>query len=178
MDRIVAVIVLNTPRPQRSPHVQALCCRSTVVLVLILGGLLVSTRFLVLNIEPSVPLGLYRLGAVPAHLTKGMLVRLHAPPVMAPWHARWLDLLKPIAALPGDQVCVLSVGLWINGEPYGKVYAEAHGKQLPRIRGCWVVPEGSVFLGTKTVGTIDSRYFGSVPVTDLTASARPVWTWR
>jgi type IV secretory pathway protease TraF len=163
---------------RQSPHVRPICCPSTLLLVALFAALAVSTRWFTLNTQRSVPLGIYRLRAVPPRLERGMLVRFPAPPVTAPWHARWIDLLKPIAALPGDQVCVLSAGLWVNGEPYGKVYTEAHGKQLPRIRGCFDIQAGQVFVATKTIQTLDSRYLGSVPVEHLSALATPVWTWQ
>lgn len=162
----------------QSRHWQALTCRSTLTLLLVMVGLLVSTHWLTFNVEGSVPYGLYRRQALPARLERGMLVVLWPPAVTRHWHAWWQSMLKPIAALPGDQVCILSVGLWINGEPYGRVLTEAYGKQLPRLRGCYDVPEGHVFLATKTIRTLDGRYFNSVPMTDLTAQAIPLWTWR
>jgi len=170
--------MMITQEAAQSPHWRALTCPSTVLLLLVLGGLLLGTRWLKFNVQPSVPYGLYRVVALPARLERGMLVLLPPPAVTYPWHAWWLDLLKPIAALPGDQVCILSAGLWISGEPYGLVYAYAHGKALPRLRGCFVVQEGQVFLASKGGRSLDSRYFGSVAVTGLTAQAVPLWIWR
>lgn len=169
-------MTVRTSAPSR--YWQVWTCRSTVTLLVVLAGLVVSTRWYTLNTQPSVPYGFYRLGAVPSRLERGMLVVLWPPAVTFPWHPWWQRLLKPIAALPGDQVCILSVGMWINGEPYGPVLTEAHSKALPRLRGCHDVEEGTVVLATKTVRTLDSRYMGSIPVADLTAQALPLWTWR
>jgi type IV secretory pathway protease TraF len=149
-----------------------------VLLLAVLGSLLLATRWLVLNVEPSVPTGLYRKVTLPASLTRGMLVILPVPPAVWPWHARRFDFVKPIAAIAGDQVCVLSAGLWINGEPYGPVYTEAHGVALPRLRGCFEIDTGYVFLATKTFHTLDSRYFHSIPIHNIKAMVVPLWTWQ
>lgn len=144
----------------------------------VLGGLFASTRWLTFNIQPSVPYGLYRTVAVPARLERGMLVILWPPAATRPWHPWYQRLLKPIAGVPGDQVCILSVGLWISGEPYGPVLTEAHGKPLPRLRGCFAIDAGYVFVATKTRRTLDSRYFGAIPISSITALAKPLWTWQ
>ena len=75
--------------------------------------------------------------ALPPTLTHGMLVVTPVPASVAPWHSTWTPFLKPIAGLPGDQVCILSTGLWINGEPYGVVYTRANdmdSAQAARLR--------------------------------------------
>ena len=163
------MIALPRPRP-------TVCTRSTVVLSAVMLTLVVSTRWVKFNIEPSVPTGLYTVHTLPPTLERGMLVVLPVPAVMRPWH--WRPLLKPVVAVAGDQVCALSVGLWINGEPYGVIYTEAYGKPLPRLRGCFAVPEGHVFVASKAARSIDGRYWGMTRVQDLTMQAFPLWTWR
>jgi conjugative transfer signal peptidase TraF len=152
--------------------------RSTVALLVLLGVLGVSTRWLTLNIQPSVPYGFYLTGAAPAHVERGMLVTLWPPAVIHPWHPWYQRLLKPIAGIPGDEVCILDEGLWINDEPYGPVLTEAHGKPLPRLRGCFEVEPGQVFVATKTTRTLDGRYMGAIPIDSIAALAQPLWTWR
>lgn len=152
--------------------------RSTALLAGSVCFLVVMTPWFKVNVEPSVPYGLYRMSRLPTRLERGMLVSLPPPPSIRSWHPFWVPLLKPIAGLPGDQVCVLDVGMWIEGEPYGRVYVQAHGQPLPRLRGCFTVPDGRVWLATKTPRTLDSRYYGAIPVMTLTAQAHPVWTWR
>lgn len=147
--------------------------------VFLAGGfaaLLALTPWFKINVEPSVLYGLYCISRLPATLERGMLVTLPTPEAIRPWHPWWIPLLKPIAGLPGDQVCVLSVGMWIDGQPYGLVYERGHGKPLPRLRGCFTVPDGHVWLATKTRQTLDSRYYGAIPFTTLTAQAHPLWT--
>ncbi len=103
---------------------------------LVLGGLVLaavlSTRWVRLNGSPSVPLGLYRLAAVREPLTRGTLVVLPVPAEVRPWHTTWVPLLKPVAAIGGDVVCLWDEGVWIEGQWYGPIYEEAAHKPLPQ----------------------------------------------
>ncbi len=131
-----------------------------------------------LNVSPSVPLGLYRLHAVPATLTVGQLVLLPVPASVRPWHSAWLPLLKPVAAVAGETVCVEEGSLRIGAVDYGPAYAEAQGRPLPHLDGCLIVQPGEVFLAGRVEQSLDSRYFGPVRVAHLTAQAVPLLTWR
>jgi conjugative transfer signal peptidase TraF len=139
----------------------------------------VSTRWLRLNMSPSVPYGLYRLAPVPATLHRGDLVVLPVPASVQPWQAWWVPLLKPVAGVAGDCVCHRDHILYVNGTAYGLVYQEAYGKPLPQIEeGCFVVQPGHVFLASVVPKSLDSRYYGAVPLASLTAQATPLWIWR
>jgi type IV secretory pathway protease TraF len=134
-----------------------------------------------LNIEPSVPLGFYLLHPVHPPLTRGTLVLLPVPLRVLPWKSPWIALLKPVAAVPGDQVCRRENMLVIRGVDYGVVYTHAGGMTLPQAldeASCLVVQEGEVFLASAAEQSLDSRYFAAVKVTDITAVATPLWTWR
>ena len=152
--------------------------RSNTCCALMVAGCLLSMIWLRVNIEPSVPYGVYRLHAVSEPLTRGTLVLLPVPGNVQRWHSRWVPLLKPIAAVAGDVVCVDDDGLHIGTEAYGRVYTEAGGSRLPHITGCLTVGEGEVFVASQGYRSLDSRYFGSVRVQDLTAWATPVLVWR
>jgi conjugative transfer signal peptidase TraF len=157
---------------------RARCPRSSLVLGVLVLAAVVSTRWVRLNLSPSVPLGLYRLTPVPPVLTRGMLVLTPVPASVQPWRSRWTPLLKPVAALAGEEVCVHQGELWVAGQGYGPVYGEAHGRPLPQLQGCHVVPEGTVFLASPAPRSLDGRYFGTTPVADVTAGAVPLWTRR
>jgi conjugative transfer signal peptidase TraF len=138
-----------------------------------------STGWIRVNVSASVPYGVYRVRAVPRVLTRGMLVVLAAPAVIRPWWRQpWVQLLKPVAALPGDQVCAEEGVLWIAGVSYGRIYAEAQGKALPHLENCQVVPDGAVFLASPTPKSLDGRYWLMTPVATLRAQAVPLFTWR
>jgi conjugative transfer signal peptidase TraF len=152
---------------------------SAVVLGVALSAVVVSTRWYRLNISPSLPYGVYALRPVPAQLARGQLVVLPVPVSVQAWWSSWVPLLKPVAAIEGDTVCHLDHKLSVNGADYGLVDADAHGQSLPQIaEGCLVVPAGLVFLASPVVHSLDSRYFGAVPVAALTAQAVPLLTWR
>jgi type IV secretory pathway protease TraF len=143
--------------------------------VLVLAAV-AGTRWVRVNVSPSVPYGLYLLTALPAPLPRGTLVVLPVPPTLRRWQT--LPLLKPVAAVAGDTVCLSEEGLWMEGVGYGPVYREAHGVPLPVWRGCLVVPPGELFLASQEPRSLDSRYFSTVPVAKLTAQAIPLVTWR
>ena len=150
---------------------------------LVLGGLVLaavlSTRWVRLNLSPSVPRGVYRLVAVSTPLARGTLVVLPVPAAVRPWHASWVPLLKPVAGIAGDQVCHVETTLWVNGADFGPIYQAAHGQPLPPIAaGCVVVPDQHVFLASPAPKSLDGRYFGPVPLAALTAQAIPLVTWR
>ncbi len=90
-----------------------------------------------------------------------------------------MPLLKPIAGVPGDIVCHQDNVLYVNDADFGPVLREAHGQPLPHIdAGCQVIPESTVFLASPVVRSLDSRYYGAVGMTDITAVAFPIVTWR
>jgi conjugative transfer signal peptidase TraF len=173
------VVAMGTaPKQDTSPCQGRHWTQRNTIVAAVLGSLLLSLYGFRVNVEPSVPLGVYRLHAIRAPLTRGMLVLFPVPASVQRWHARWMPLLKPIVAVAGDVVCVDDNGLRIGAESYGRVYTEAGGYPLPHITGCLTVGAGEVFVASKGYRSLDSRYFGSVRVQDLTAWATPVLVWR
>lgn len=152
--------------------------RSNTYCALMVAGCLLSMIWFRVNIEPSVPLGVYRLHAVSEPLPRGTLVLLPVPGSVQRWHAPWLPLLKPIAAIAGEVVCVDEDVLTIGGEAYGRVYTEAGGYRLPHMTGCLTVGEGEVFTASQGYRSLDSRYYGPVKISDITATATPLLVWR
>src|SRR5262249_57864726 len=106
------------------------------------------------------------------------LVVWAAPESIRSWWHSGTALLKPVAAIAGDEVCGVEGELFVQGQAYGPIYTEAAGKPLPHLDGCQVVPEGTVFLASTQPKSLDGRYFGMTPITTLTAQAVPLWTWR
>ena len=73
--------------------------------------------------------------------------------------------------------CNVDNVLYVNDVDHGPIHLDVHGKALPHLQGCQVVPEQHVFLASTQPYSLDSRYFGPVRVTDLTAQALPLLTW-
>ena len=153
--------------------------RSTRVLAGLVLAAVLSTRWVRLNVSGSLPYGLYRLAPIPHPLARGTVVLLPVPESVQHVWSRWTPLLKPVAAVAGDEVCSTEGRLFINGEDYGPILRTAHGTHLPHmLQGCFVVQEGEVFLASHVGHSLDSRYFSCVRIGDLTAHAIPVLTWH
>jgi type IV secretory pathway protease TraF len=145
----------DTPTP-RAPGT-----RSSVVLGGLLVVAMVSTRWVRLNLSPSRPPGLYRLTALRAPRTRGMVVVLPVPACVRPWQAAWVPRRKPIAGVAGDVVCHTDHTLYVKGTDFGVVYPTAHGQSLPPIpKGGLVVPEEPVFLASTAPTTLSGSFGG------------------
>jgi type IV secretory pathway protease TraF len=133
----------------------------------VLCGLLVvavvSTRWVRLNLSPSLPHGLYRLTAIRAPRTWGMVVVLPVPACVRSWQAAWGPRRTPIAGVAGDVVCHTDHTLYVKGADFGVVYPTAHGQSLPHIpEGGLVVPEEHVFLASTAPKTLSGSFGGRV----------------
>ena len=163
-------------RPAWTTRPEGRRSRSSLVLGVLVLAAVVSTRWVRLNLSPSVPVGLYRLERLAPPLARGTLVILSAPTSIRPWWRSFASLLKPVAAVAGDEVCGVGGELFVQGEWFGPIYTEADGKPLPHLEGCQVVPQGAVFLASTQPKSLDGRYFGVTPIADLRARAVSLWT--
>lgn len=141
---------------------------------------------LLINETPSEPRGIYRVVRhAPRDYQRGMYVifpvpaELHAVVYGRGWLREGIPLLKELLGMPGDRVCISQTMLRINQRYIGPVFdRDSHGMPLPQHPGCFVIPEGQVFPATGHLpNSFDGRYFGPVPIRDLTGEARPVWTF-
>jgi conjugative transfer signal peptidase TraF len=92
------------------------------------------------------------------------------------------ELLKEVAAVPGDTVALTPTGLLVNGRliPGSKPRAaDRGGRALPHPPfGERVVPPGELWvLGCDPCASWDSRYFGPVPLDHVRATAIPILTF-
>jgi len=142
----------------------------------VLLGLVIGLTWIKINVRPSTPLGLYRLHPVAHPLTRGTLVVVQVPG----WSPRTRPFLKPVAAVAGDWVCQVQHRLLVQGQDYGVIHDTWRGVTLPIViedGQCLVIPQGFVFLASAVPESLDSRYFGPVPLVQLEAIATPLWTW-
>jgi len=135
------------------------------------------------NWTPSLPLGLYwvsphakaDVGAlvafpVPGSVRALVLERRYLPPGAL--------LVKPIVAVPADDVCTEDGRLTVNGTPLGAIAtADTHGRPLPHDTRCAPLPAGAVFVASHLPTSFDSRTFGPVPISDLRGTVTPLWTY-
>lgn len=134
------------------------------------------------NRTPSLPAGLY-VRAVLAPPAVGRIVAFPAPPAARDYARRRGGrgdatlFLKPLAAGPGDHVCVTG-HLAIDGRRVAPVLdAGPDGTPLPRWDGCRTLGPGEWFAyAPRLPNSLDSRYYGPVREADMVGVFRPVWT--
>ena len=81
------------------------------------------------------------------------------------------DLIKRVVGLPGDEISVQDGVLFANGEPQEEPYVNRQSADSSSF-GPAVVPKGEVFvMGDNRAGSLDSRYFGPVPLENIEGEA-------
>lgn len=133
------------------------------------------------NATASVPVGLYRLDP-PGELKVGDLVAVQPDDRTARllasggWLPRGVPLLKPVAALDGQEVCRRAGRILIDGHVRARVFeGRVAGRQMPRWSGCRRLAEGEIFLLATAPGSFDGRYFGPSSRAAVLAQAHPLW---
>jgi conjugative transfer signal peptidase TraF len=161
----------------------ALMAAATALVALTIGPKPVPR--LVWNVSESVPMGLY--GVQPARrLIVTDLVVAFPPEPLATFLAdggylpRGLPLIKRVLALPEQMVCRNDFAITVDGIEMGAARErDRRGRPLPVWRGCRVVPRGEVFLmNWDEPASLDSRYFGPLPLMAVVGRAVPLWTFE
>jgi conjugative transfer signal peptidase TraF len=148
--------------------------------VIITGAACAGTHF-TRNYTPSLPLGVYLLRpSLP--VVRGEIVDFDIPALARDLIAgRYLPagfhLLKRVVALPGDRVCFSDGRYRVDGVAISTIARrDSLGRPLPVLDFCGAVAPGTAFVATSAPSSLDSRYFGPVPLSALTV-ARPLWTF-
>lgn len=119
---------------------------------------------------PTLPTTSFGLGGFvpPLHPQRGGLVLAVAPGIPTP-------VVKRVVALGGDQVVSTWQGVTVNGRPpVGARLAADTGRLDLRTGLSWTVPERHVFLLGDQIGSIDSRAFGPIPLSQVLAVYWPL----
>lgn len=138
-----------------------------------------------INITPSMPIGLWIVRPLPSKPVRGQIVAIcadraserSAGPGSCP--ADRPVLLKPIVAIPGDQVSISEGGISVNGESFNA------SRTLP-VAGVPAMPLGHYTVADSEVWVIatghprsyDSRYLGPLPIANIRGMALPVLVWH
>ncbi|MGH8672629.1 MAG: S26 family signal peptidase [Burkholderiales bacterium] len=139
---------------------------------------------IIYNHSPSVPLGfywLYRDGAQ-RPIARGDYVLFVPPPAVRElmlgrgWLGADQFLLKPVAALAGDRVCVEEKRVWIGANSYPLRGTDSKGRTLPHSTYCGNLKAQELFVLSPIANSFDSRYYGPLRVRDVIARAAPLWT--
>ncbi|AQS89070.1 conjugal transfer protein precursor [Neoasaia chiangmaiensis NBRC 101099] len=133
------------------------------------------------NETASVPVGLYRIQpTVPVRVGDIVAIRLpeHEATLLATrgYLPFGVPLLKPVAALAGQNVCRNGVHVTVDGKAIGDAKTVDHrGRKLPVWQGCQHLGPGQVFVMNAAVATsLDGRYFGVLPMETVIGRAVPV----
>jgi conjugative transfer signal peptidase TraF len=148
--------------------------------LVIIGAAFAATHF-TRNYTPSLPLGIYWLRpSLP--VVRGEMVDFEIPAeardlIVGRYLPRRFHLLKRVVALPGDLVCFSDGRYRVDGIAISTIARrDSLGRPLPVFDFCGPVAPRTAFVATAVPSSLDSRYFGPVPVSALTV-ARPLWTF-
>ena len=141
---------------------------------------------LIYNPSDSVAVGWYRVdphesGAPALHVGNVVLVPLPADAATLAARRHYLPmgtpLLKPVAAVAPQRVCVIGDRLRIDGVPVATVLrTDGMGRPLHAWLQCRRLRPGELFLlSTTNPASFDSRYFGPVKASTVLGVAHPVW---
>ena len=156
---------------------------AVIVAATAIAAALLVAPSLIVNVTPSVPLGLYWSHHRAA--VRGDFVLIAPPPhlrnlaIGRDYLRRDQYLLKRVAAVEGDHVCRHLLSVWINS--HIRVWArrnDASGRVLPVWFGCRELTGDELFVLGDLPASFDSRYFGPVLRSDVTAVATPLWIWQ
>ncbi|WP_027793675.1 S26 family signal peptidase [Paraburkholderia acidipaludis] len=139
------------------------------------------------NPSDSVAVGWYRIDprtdSLPRPLFVDSIVLVPLPAKAATLAAQrgylpaGVPLLKPVAAIAPQQVCISGGIVRIDGVPSAAVLrADRMGRPLSSWRQCRRLEPGELFLlSTTNPASFDSRYFGPVSTSTVIGVAHPVW---
>jgi conjugal transfer pilin signal peptidase TrbI len=107
-------------------------------------------------------------------ISRGTLVQF-----VAPTHATLFtgayEVVKLVAAVAGDRWRIEDDELYVNDRLWGRLYLlQRLGLRSGELDASGVVPEGSVMVLGTTPSSYDSRYWGPLPVANITGIAHVV----
>jgi conjugative transfer signal peptidase TraF len=144
---------------------------------MLVAPIMVEKRPLIIwNSSSSAPIGLYWVNQKPPGIGDLAVVRLPARTAAFAADRGYLPhsayLLKPVAAIGGDQVCrhgtfvFVRVAFMAHANP-----ADSKQQPLPRWQGCHILRSGELFLLSHAAESFDGRYFGPIRTENIVGRA-------
>jgi conjugative transfer signal peptidase TraF len=167
-----------------------LCVGGATVLAALATGYQAGLR---VNATPSMPIGIWQLGAAHVIPKRGDIVSVCLPDGSVVHQALRRGyitagtcpsgaepLVKPVAAIGGDLVSVSATGISVDATPIANTRAlvrDEAGRVLhPMAEGSYrVVPDEVWLLSDHDPRSFDSRYFGAVPAANVLGIVHPLW---
>jgi conjugative transfer signal peptidase TraF len=137
------------------------------------------------NASASVPIGLYSVQRADSLLVADLVVAV--PPenlatrlAEGGYLPRGVPLIKRVLALPPQIVCREQLTIAVDGIAVGAAREhDRRGRLLPAWQGCRELRCGEIFLmNWDEPASLDSRYFGPLPISAIVGRAIPLWTFE
>ena len=172
-----------TSRPSRPGRVFRTVLATLAATAIATGATCALASHLLCNVTRSLPLGLYwmnRGGAVGLHDVVAFPVPAAVRDLVRDRHYLMGGalLLKPVAAVAGDAICVAGDTVSVNGRPVASLRSrDSEGRPLPRDARCGPLSPGSVYVLAHDPRSFDSRVFGPLDIHAIAATVTPLWTF-
>ena len=147
----------------------------SIFLAITFTGLHILSKIYVINVTPSIPLGIYKLEKFDGVLKKGDLVVYEIDNKyknLTSIKGTMFKSLKPVAAFYEDKVEIKGNRIYVNGEDYGEIFPEISSNFNGKIK------EDEVLTLSKIRGTFDGRYYGAIKKSRIEKKARLIYEFR
>lgn len=145
-----------------------------------------------INWTESMPLGLYQRTSPALVRGEWVAICLDGEPARIARERHYViagscasgvtEIVKRIAAIPGDRIDLARDGVRVNGEPIAGsrlLDRDSQGQPLAHAREVEIVLASGRYwvMGTNVRRSWDSRYFGPITREQIVGGARPLWTF-
>ena len=148
---------------------------TSIFLAIIFTGLHILSKIYVINVTPSIPLGIYKLEKFDGVLKKGDLVVYEVDDKyknLTSIKRTMFKSVKPVAAFYEDKVEIKDNRIYVNGEDYGEIFPKISSNFNGKIK------EDEVLTLSKVRGTFDGRYYGAIKKSKIEKKARLIYELR
>ena len=148
---------------------------TSIFLAIIFTGLYILSKIYVINVTPSIPLGIYKLEKFDGVLKKGDLVVYEVDDKyknLTSIKRTMFKSVKPVAAFYEDKVEIKDNRIYVNGEDYGEIFSKVSSNFNGKMK------EDEVLTLSKVRGTFDGRYYGAIKKSKIEKEARLIYEFR
>ena len=145
---------------------------TSIFLAIIFTGLHILSKIYVINVTPSIPLGIYKLEKFDGVLKKGDLVVYEVDDKyknLTSIKRTMFKSVKPVAAFYEDKVEIKDNRIYVNGEDYGEIFSKVSSNFNGKMK------EDEVLTLSKVRGTFDGRYYGAIKKSKIEKKARLIY---